>query len=95
MKIDKRLLLYVSLGFVLGMFFGAMLVYKVEIDTLNRALESLKYCYETYALGDLKQIKMKKKINFNKEFELIGAFIGILILLHLIEIGLLIYLILK
>lgn len=38
--------IYVLLGFLLGVLVGIMIVYKVEVNTLNQAFDSLKYCYE-------------------------------------------------
>ncbi len=43
--------IYFGCGLILGILLGTMLIYKVEINTINQALDSLSYCYETYALG--------------------------------------------
>jgi hypothetical protein len=45
MKVNWLLL---SIVFWFGFLVGALLIYKVEINTINQAFESLRYCYETY-----------------------------------------------
>jgi len=42
--------LYFLMGFLLGVIFGAVLVWKIEINTINQAMDSLTYCYETYRM---------------------------------------------
>jgi len=42
--------LYFLMGFLLGVMFGAVLVWKIEINTINQAMDSLTYCYETYRM---------------------------------------------
>lgn len=42
---------YIFGGFALGLMVGMLFVYKVEINTINQALDSLHYCYETYLGG--------------------------------------------
>lgn len=39
-------------GILVGLFLGAIFVYKVEINTINQALDSLDYCYQEYALKE-------------------------------------------
>ena len=48
---DRRLI-YFILGLMFGFLFGMMLIYKIELNTINQAFDSLMHCYETYALGD-------------------------------------------
>jgi len=45
--LSKYLITY-GLTALIGFMLGAILVYKVEINTMNQALESLRSCYETY-----------------------------------------------
>jgi len=45
-----NIMLTLLFGTLLGLFLGIVLIYKVEINTINQALESLRYCYETYAI---------------------------------------------
>ena len=50
-KIDMFLvILFLCLGFVLG----AMLIYKIEVNTMNQAYESIEYCYDEYAIPSIK-----------------------------------------
>jgi hypothetical protein len=46
-KMEKKYILYIII-FLFGFLMGMLLIYKVEINTLNQALDSLRYCYETY-----------------------------------------------
>jgi len=41
----KELLMYL-LCILIGFLIGALLIYKIEINTINQALDSLNYCYE-------------------------------------------------
>ena len=43
----RNVIIYLGIA-LLGFLLGALFVYKVEINTLNQALDSLRYCYETY-----------------------------------------------
>ena len=49
-KLNIRLT--ILFGILFGMLLGGMLIYKVEINTLNQALDSLHNCYEKYALKE-------------------------------------------
>ena len=40
-------------GILFGMLFVGMLIYKVEINTINQAFDSLDYCYQEYALKEV------------------------------------------
>ena len=46
----RRDYLILLLVFMFGFILGMALVYKVEVNTINEALNSLNYCYQTYAL---------------------------------------------
>jgi hypothetical protein len=41
------------IGILIGLFLGMLIIYKIEINTINQALDSMSYCYEKYALGNL------------------------------------------
>ena len=45
-----RYLLWYLFGFICGMMLTSLIIYKIEINTLNQALDSVNYCYQTYAL---------------------------------------------
>lgn len=45
--------LAILLIFLLGFILGGMLIYKVEINTINQSLNSLSYCYENYSESKL------------------------------------------
>lgn len=49
-------------GVLVGLFLGVIFVYKVEINTINQALDSMSYCYEEYALKDLLETKCFQRI---------------------------------
>jgi len=40
---------WIGVGFLFGSIIGAILVYKVEINTINDSFDSLSFCYENYA----------------------------------------------
>lgn len=47
-KIDYNKIIIYSGFLLLGYLLGCLFIYKIEINTLNQAFESLRYCYETY-----------------------------------------------
>ena len=42
--------IWLGIGFMFGVLVGMMIIYKIELNTINQALDSLRYCYETYAI---------------------------------------------
>ena len=42
--------LLIGLCFLIGVLFGAVFIYSVEINTMNQALDSMSYCYDTYVI---------------------------------------------
>jgi hypothetical protein len=72
--------LFIYLAFVLmGFLLGALFVYKIEINTINQALYSMNYCYETYysyptynldSYAPLKEINYSNRIYYDERGEI-------------------------
>ena len=50
MKFRKDNIWFYIFILLVGFLLGAMLIYRIELNTINQAFDSLEYCYQTYAL---------------------------------------------
>ena len=51
---ESRMWIIIILSFIFGTMVGGMLIYKVEINTINQAMDSMSYCYDKYF--DVKEV---------------------------------------